>query len=132
MKAATGTNHQSNKGACKVIFDHPESVLKLTEHATGFSQWLVTKFLSAEFIRRSGFFDWRVVLPHDRNFRRQFRAMPSKKPVANRHSLPFGSAGASPSHSFSSLVPLIIQHDADMLCDEVFLQPFPAAFKPET
>jgi len=38
MKAAIGTNHQSNKGACKVIVGHLESVLKLTEHATGFSQ----------------------------------------------------------------------------------------------
>jgi len=40
-------------------------------HATGFSQWLMAKFLSAEFIWRLGVFDWRVVLQYDRKFGRQ-------------------------------------------------------------
>ena len=62
---------------------------------------------------------------------------PPEKPFAIRHSLlaaVFGSAEASLSYSPlvprpASLVPSIVQHDADMLCDEVFLQPFPSAFK---
>ena len=48
-------------------------------HATGFSQWLMTKFLSAEFIRRLRVFDFRVVLPHDRNFGRQRRSAALQK-----------------------------------------------------
>jgi len=33
-------------------FVNPQEVCSKTIHATGFSQWLMTNFLSAEFIRR--------------------------------------------------------------------------------
>ena len=86
----------------------------LTIHVTGFSQWLMTKFLSAEFIRRFGSFDWRVMLPHDRDFKRQCRNTTLQKKTI-RHSLlavrqspiaircRFGSAVASPSRSVHRL-----------------------------
>jgi len=51
-------------------------------------QWLMTKFLSAEFIRRLKVVDWRVVLPHDRNFRQRRSAALQRNhsPIAIRHS----------------------------------------------
>ncbi len=62
-------------------------------HATGFSQWLMTKFLSAEFIRRFGAINWRVVLQHDRKLRRQRKsaALQNYSLFATRHSLPFSA-----------------------------------------
>ncbi len=85
----------------QVRFSHDDNrECSKTLHATGFSQWLMTKFLSAEFIRHLVFVNWRVVLPHDRNFR-QCSSTALQKTIrqsllANR--CRFGSAGASPSH----------------------------------
>ncbi len=53
----------------------------------------MTKFLSAEFIGHLGVFDWRVVLPHDRNFSAVQEHCPPENcsPFATRYSLPFPS-----------------------------------------
>ena len=76
-------------------------------HGTGFSQWLVTNFMSAEFIRRKF---WRAHLLMCRKFSAVQEHCPPEKPFANRYSpfatrYRFGSAGASSSHFFPSLVP---------------------------
>jgi hypothetical protein len=83
----------------------------------------MTKFFSAKFI---GVWEWEgKPLGEPKSFpNRRFYDLP--KNLARQEARP-PTRPASP-----SLVPLIIQHDADMLCDEVFLQPFPSAFKPET
>ena len=68
-------------------------------HGTGFSQWLVTNFMSAEFIRRKF---WRAHLLMRREFFGSAGALPSRKvihqsPIASRYSLPF-SARQEPRH----------------------------------
>jgi len=63
--------------------------------------------LSAEFIRRLGAVDWKVVLPHDRNFKRQQKRCPPEteffgtaRAVPSEEILS-GSAGALPSRRFA-------------------------------